>query len=88
METRRVTNIRLTAPGNHPSHITDFKFVDQNAKYWQCTRAQMVVFVSSHPGAAYTNVNGTRADLRVVSHWVETYPDSTKKDNLLSLPYF
>lgn len=88
METRRVTNIRLTVPGTHPAHITDFKFVDQNSKYWQCTRAQMVAFVGANPGAAFTNVAGMRANLRVVSHWVETYADNTKKDNLLSLPYF
>jgi hypothetical protein len=88
MYKRKVTNIRLSSPGTHPAHITDFKFVDQNSKYWQCTRDQMVTFVRLNPGTAYTLVNGIRANLRVVAHWVETYPDSTKKDNLLSLPPF
>lgn len=85
---RRVIEIKLTNPGTRPEHITDFKFVDPEGT-WSCTRAQMVAFVGSNPdGAAYTLVAGTRANLRVVRHWVETYPDATKKDNLLNLPRF
>lgn len=85
---RRVIAIRLTAPGTHPQHITDFKFTDPEGT-WNCTRSQMVAFVGANqPGAAYTLVGGSRANLHVVGHWVETMPDFTKKDNLLNLPRF
>lgn len=85
---RQVIAIRLTAPGTHPKHITDFKYVNSQGT-WQCTRASMVAFVGGHaPGAAYTQVGNTHANLHVVEHWVETIPDSTRKDNLLNLPRF
>jgi hypothetical protein len=85
---RDVIAIRLTAPGTRPEHITDFKFTDPEGT-WQCTRSQMVAFVTAHQsGAAYTLVDGTKANLHVVGHWVETMPDYTKKDNLLNLPRF
>jgi hypothetical protein len=85
---RHVIAIRLTAPGVHPEHITEFKFTDPEGT-WKCTRPQMVAFVKANQhGAAYTLVGGAHANLHVVGHWVETVPDSTRKDNLLNLPTF
>lgn len=90
MELRRIIAVRVSPPdGDHPLHITDFKWVDQDGKRWHGPRSEMVRFVGSHPeGSAYTDVSGSRANLHVVSHWVETEPDDTKRDNLLSLERF
>lgn len=89
METRRIYEIKLTQPGTHPEHITHFKWVDNLGKYWTGPRSEMVKFVRANPrGAAYTLVQGARADLRAVEHWVQTYADHTSKDNLLNLPQF
>lgn len=86
---RRVIKIRLTPPGNHPSHITDFMWYNQSGELKTGSRADMVVFVGSHArGAAYTSVNGVSPSLHVVQHWVETTPDAYKRDNLLSLERF
>ena len=88
METRQVIAIRMSANGTHPSHITDLRWLNQNGATFTGSRAEMVAFVGQHPGAAFTNANGIRANLHVVQHWVETMPDATRVDNLLSLPRF
>lgn len=85
----RITNVRVAQPGTHEQHITDFK-MDTGTAF---TKSQMVAYVSMSPGSYYTSADGKRAEVIVAQSennvpYVKTKPDSTTKNNLLSLPRF
>ncbi|MFO0862568.1 MAG: DUF3892 domain-containing protein [Candidatus Saccharibacteria bacterium] len=76
---------------NHVRHIAALQWgTDSGTLHWS-SRQDMVERVNnSKPGTFFTEVQGYRAALYVVSNvngsWVQTEPDETKVDNLLSLP--
>lgn len=87
--------------GEHLQHIAKLKWVEVDAPGGPAktapgisTRAEMYKFVKDHPRQAFAiSSNDKRyAYLEPVNgqyvQYVKTMPDSTKADNLLSLPTF
>ena len=84
---------RRMTPGqpNHVRHIAALQWGTSSGTLEWSTRAVMVDKVNrSAPGTFFTEVGAYRANLYVVNRdgtsWVQTEPDETKVDNLLSLP--
>lgn len=86
---------------SHLEHITQLRYVETasagergTGPAKDCTRHQMYEFVRDHPRQAYAiSRNDNRwAYLEAVNNghtqYVRTVPDSTRTDNLLSLPRF
>jgi hypothetical protein len=89
--TGQVVARRMT-PGaaHHVRHIAELQWCTNIGTLEWSTRAVMVRKVmSSNPGTFFVG-GGQRTSLYVVAEgnesWVQTEPDSTKLDNLLSLP--
>ena len=86
----------------HLEHITALRWVETSSAgerasgqaIHESTRAQMYMFVKNYPDQAYaiSRNDDTYAFLEAVDNghvqYVRTLPDSTKSDNLLSLPHF
>lgn len=100
---RNVIAIHMEVSGsNHLEHIAKLRWVETsqageragNQAVYESTRAQMYTFVKDNPEKAYAiSLNDdTYAFLEAVDNghvqYVKTIPDSTKGDNLLSLPRF
>jgi hypothetical protein len=95
----QITAVHLVG-SEHLQHIEDLRWVSVyepggsvTGASKTSTRAQMVTYVRSNPGDAFAmNAAGTHlARLEVVEAqppYVKTAPDTTKSDNLLSLPRF
>jgi hypothetical protein len=87
-----VTGRRLSQGGNRPSHITHLSWQEdgtKNAATW--TRAKMVEWIDGGGSAKVHNGYGVDPSVRSVHPsaspaYVQTKPDNTTTDNLLSLP--
>jgi hypothetical protein len=83
---------RMTAgQPSHVRHISGLQWGTSSGALQWSTRADMVNRVNGNPpGAFFAEGGGTSASLYVVtegnSSWVQTEPDQTKLDNLLSVP--
>lgn len=85
---------------NHLEHIAKFRWAQvsqagerSEANPQEASRAEMYTFVKSNPNQAYaiSKNDDKYAFLEAVNahvQYVKTLPDSTKNDNLLSLPRF
>lgn len=78
--------------GNYHEHIASLRWRnDATGNTGTSTRHEMVVFLRSNPGQAYTNDGRERAWLGVVEAqppYVRTYADRIWNDNLLALPRY
>lgn len=87
-----VTGRRLSNGGTRPSHITHLSWQEvgtNNAATW--TRAQMVQWIDNGGTAKVHNNYGADPLVHTVhpansDAYVQTKPDNTTTDNLLSLP--
>lgn len=91
IEEGRVIAIRMTAGKPVLARHIELLWWYKGGKEVVSSRDQMVGNVGNSPkGAYFTNEGGQRANLYVASYgadqWVETEPDQTKVNNLLSLP--
>jgi len=95
-----VIAIQMEEGYNHLQHINKLRWVKVNkpgdpatTQPKDNTRAEMYDFVKKNPNVAFAISRNDRkwAYLDAVdepAHYVKTKPDSTKSDNLLSLPRF
>jgi hypothetical protein len=85
----RIIAIKVEAPGTHEQHITHFKLDTNNVM----EKIAMILYVQMSPDTFYTNEDNRTAYLEIATsangtRYVKTKPDSTTKNNLLSLPRF
>lgn len=88
----KITHVRLSSGGYSVEHITDVKGISDNGTAFTETVAQVVMYLKRGL-RYYVSVGGYTID---VTHstsasgreYIKTKPDSTSKDNLLSLPRF
>jgi hypothetical protein len=99
---RNVIAIHMEVDGsNHLEHIAILRWAETSqagerggVNPRESTRAQMYTFVKDNPKQSYaiSRNDDTYAFLEAVDNghvqYVKTIPDSTKSDNLLSLPRF
>jgi hypothetical protein len=89
-----VTAVRLSSGGTRPSHITDLRWRESGStKASEWSRAQMVKWIGTGGTAKVHNAYGIDPIVRTVhptygEPYVQTKPDNTPTDNLLSLPRF
>jgi hypothetical protein len=87
-----VTAVKLSHGGTRPSHITDLRWRDTgSAGEW--SRPHMVKWIDTGGTAKVHNAYGLDPVVRTVhptygEPYVQTKPDNTTTDNLLSLPRF
>ena len=85
----KITHVRVQSPGSSEQHITNIK-ISTGTTY---TRAEAVKNIDSGIGHYFTTGDGKTATVVTVhpnsgEPYIRTKPDSTIKDNLLSLPRF
>jgi hypothetical protein len=85
----RITHVRVQSPGTLEQHITHIK-ISTGTVY---SRAEAVNNIDSGIGHYFTTGDGKTATVITVhptigDSYIKTKPDSTIKDNLLSLPRF
>lgn len=98
---KNIVAIHMEVSGsNHLEHINELRWRETSkiehggGPLKAYTRAQMYDFVKSNPKQAYaiSTKDNTYAFLEAVDNghvqYVKTIPDSTKSDNLLSLPRY
>jgi hypothetical protein len=87
-----VTGKRLTSGGSCPSHITHLRWNEPSTGNGGVSpRSDMVGWIDNGVVATVHNPYGTDATCRTVhpqygAPYVQTKPDNTTADNLLSLP--
>lgn len=95
MATYRISKVRVAETVTDPhEHIAEVELNDREDQRF--TRATIVADLRDPNGDRYyTNAGGDRADVVIrtcpdctFSDYITTLPDSTKKNNLLSLPRF
>ena len=87
-----VTAVKLSPGGTRPSHITDLRWRDTGST-GEWSRPQMVKWIDTGGIAKVHNAYGLDPTVRTVhptygEPYVQTKPDNTTTDNLLSLPRF
>jgi hypothetical protein len=85
----KITHVRVQSPGSSEQHITHIK-ISTGTTY---TRAEAVKNIDSGIEHYFTTGDGKTATVVTVhpnsgEPYIKTKPDSTIKDNLLSLPRF
>lgn len=85
----QITHVRVQSPGTSEQHITNVK-LSSGSSY---TRSEVVKNIDSGIGHYFTTGDGKIATVISVhpssgDPYIKTKPDSTVKDNLLSLPRF
>jgi hypothetical protein len=95
-----IVAIHMESSGTRLEHIANLRYAQAskageyaNANPQDATRAEMYKFVRDNPKQAYaiSQNDNTYAFLEAVNgtvQYVKTIPDSTKSDNLLSLPRY
>lgn len=88
----KITHVRLSSGGTTVEHITDVKGVNDNGTGFTETVAQVVMYLKRGL-KYYVSVGGNTVDVTYSTsalgrEYIKTKPDSTTKDNLLSLPRF
>ena len=88
-----VTGKRLTSGGSRPSHITHLRWDEPSSgqRGVLSPRSDMVRWINNGLVATVNNPYGADATCRTVhpqnsAPYVQTKPDNTTADNLLSLP--
>lgn len=89
MATYQITHVRVESPGTHEQHITQVKLSGGTVE----TRTQVHDYIKLGHVYYYTVGGGKTAQVEAVTSsqgtkYIKTKPDSTIKDNLLSLPRF
>ncbi|MBO0953231.1 DUF3892 domain-containing protein [Fibrella forsythiae] len=89
----RITHIRKPNASSEVEHITDIKGSHTNGTItFQYTVAQVVQYLkdgySFYVQVGSTQVSVTYQKSAAGREYIKTKPDSTQKDNLLSLPQF
>lgn len=88
----KITHVRLSSGGYNEEHITDVKGISDGGSAFTETVAQVVSYLKLNI-RYYVSVNGNTIDVihqksSSGNDYIRTKPDSTTKDNLLSLPRF
>lgn len=87
----QITHIRKPNVNSSHEHITDVKGTNVNGTF-QYTVAQVIAYLKQgyqfHVHRAGRTINVTYQKSAAGNEYIKTEPDSTQKDNLLSLPQF
>ena len=89
----KITHIRMSQGGTSVEHITDVKWINTSTNaVSESTVAQVVAWLKQgyqfHVVRDGYNITVTHATSSLGREYIKTKPDSTTKDNLLSLPRF
>ncbi len=87
----RITHIRKSNANSSHEHITDVKGTNSNGEF-QLTVPQVVAYLKQeYPFFVHRDgrtISITHQKSAAGNEYIKTEPDSTQKDNLLSLPQF
>jgi hypothetical protein len=87
----RITHIRKPNVNSSHEHITDVKGTNSNGNF-QYTVSQVIAYLKQgypfHVERAGRTINVMHQKSAAGNGYIKTEPDSTQKDNLLSLPQF
>ena len=87
----KITHIRMSAGGTSVEHITNVKGTSDNGTFTN-TVAEIVAYLKKgyqfHVVRDGYNITVTYSTSSSGLEYIKTKPDSTTKDNLLSLPRF
>ena len=87
----RITHIRMSAETGSAEHIVRVKGTNSNGN-WENSVSEVITYLKSgysfYVYAANRSINVTYQKSAAGNEYIKTEPDSTTKDNLLSLPRF
>lgn len=88
----KITHVRLSSGGSSEEHITHVKEVSDSGTVYEETVAVVVNYLKQGT-RYYVSIGGNTTDVihqksSAGNEYIRTKPDSTTKDNLLSLPRF
>lgn len=88
----RITHVRMSAETDSAEHIVRVKGTNSNGN-WENSVPEVVSYLktgnySFYVHAANRSINVTHQKSAAGNEYIKTEPDSTKRDNLLSLPRF
>jgi hypothetical protein len=85
-----VADARITCINKIPRNDTHHGITHLGGNGWKWTRQQVIESIEAGSNTFYTQVNGKRADVGVVSDehgkYLRTHADGYYNDNLLALP--
>lgn len=89
----RITHIRKPNVNSSHEHITHIKGLNTSGAVFESTVAVAIANLKSgnykyHVERAGRTINVTHQKSAAGNEYIKTEPDSTQKDNLLSLPQF
>lgn len=89
----RITHIRKPNVNSSHEHITDIKGLRPDGLSFESTVAVVIANLKTgnynyHVERAGRTINVTHQKSMAGNEYIKTAPDSTQKDNLLSLPQF
>lgn len=89
----RITHIRKPNTNSTVDHITDVKGVTDDGRNFEITVPKVIEYLKTGQYVFYVQVGQRRINVTYQKsasgrEYIKTEPDSTTRDNLLSLPQF